>query len=201
MRVHFEFNCTCVLRPRNRRDNSRMGSAPEAPTNVGQRMLWTVWAIVSLASLTVGCGTNSAPLVAQSSPTSTIVTPSTTTSTTEPPLPLISVEPFTTIAPEGAYPVIDIPAGGRLPDDLPPGRYRMRLAGQEHWPEQCLGEADFATPVSGPLSSPPIAEEPTGHVDYGAMEANQQAYEAEYERICSGLVVSVSAPTEISATP
>ncbi len=77
----------------------------------------------------------------------------------------------------------------------------MRLAWQEHWPEECLGEAYFTTPVSGPLSRPPLAEEPTGQVELGAMEANQRAYEAEYERICSGLVVSVSAPTEIHGTP
>lgn len=140
---------------------------------------------ICLGVLAVGCGANADSFGDDTPTVSTIVVtvPPMSATSTSPPLPLLTVQPFVSIAPAGAYPVIEVPAGGYIPDDLAPGHYRVRIAGQEEWPEECLGEMVIATPST----DPPYLGPPTGQVDFGSMEANQAAYEAEYARICSSL--------------
>lgn len=63
-----------------------------------------------------------------------------------------------TLAPAGAYPVIDLTDGSRLPDDLPPGRYRLRQRGEEDVKEECLGEY-YVADRRDPSTPPPLVSE------------------------------------------
>jgi hypothetical protein len=118
-------------------------------------------------------------------PTSTLPFVATSTTISPPTSPepeKATIEPFTTLAPAGAYPVITLERGESLPRDMPVGRYRFRLWGQQDWPEECLGEVFFAGPgeplAAGATSGPDEAWDAQAAID------NQRAYMEAYAEFC-----------------
>lgn len=105
--------------------------------------------------------------------------------------------PFETIAPAGAYPVIRAKLGERLPDDLPPGHYRVRLEGQDGWPEECLGELIVPEPFQSVPKFDPGA--PTAVFDDAAAMKVEEARRKEYERICTGYTFDPESAAKLQA--
>jgi hypothetical protein len=139
----------------------------------------------SASSSPLGRGTS---LVATSTST-TVYSTTTTTTTIVHRLPtLVPTEPFTTLAPAGAYEVLVLEPGEAIPKDLPPGHYRIRFPGQEDWPEQCLGEVISVGPAASEPSFDPA--QPTGRIDEQARTANEEARREEYDRICGKFAVA-----------
>jgi len=107
-----------------------------------------------------------------------------TTSSSSPKTEVVEqpIAPFTSLAPAGAFEVVVLKRDERFPDNLPSGHYRIRLYGQESWPEECLGDV-FVVQPSEPVDSGSMSGQDESWDEAAALEY-QHAYEKAYAERC-----------------
>lgn len=109
--------------------------------NTMKKLLWTAILTATLAACGAAGDGAAAPTATTGFAATTSIgglpqpAPSTTADGQSGRLP--SIEPVVTLAPDGAYPIVD--ASDQM-EGRPPGRYRVRDDFSADWPEQCLPE-------------------------------------------------------------
>ena len=142
---------------------------------------------VSAVFAASSCGASNRGPSAQ--PTTTIAVSSTTTSTTLADAGRTASLPvFDGLVPAGAYPVLTIPLGQRVPDDLPPGTYRLRLDGQEMWPEECLAELVVLDQTVAART--PMEIRSASPVDLAQLDVSDDPRRKAYEESCGAYAVA-----------
>lgn len=171
-----------------------------------------VVAILASAAIMGGCGQarGAGQQLPQVAATSTIPPTQAPPSTTSPQevvnrAVVDTVPVFTGLAKAGDLQVIDLTDGSSFPDDLPPGTYRLRLPGQEKWPDECLGESIVTPP---PPQVPPATvqwsratQEAVAEAERSYREAKQAAYVAACGSVNKDVALVTDAVGPVAPSP